>query len=49
MMNPRKKDHVYVGRSNSERKYEQKRYLLWPLGDLLNILNTPKNDSYVDL
>ena len=47
MMNPGKKDHVYVGRSNEERKYEQKRYLLWPLRDFLNILNTPKNDSYV--
>ena len=48
MMNPGKKDHVYLDRSNGERKYEQKRYLLWPLRDLLNILNTPKNDSYVD-
>ena len=48
MVSPGKKDHVYVGKSNGERKYEQKRYLLWPLRDLLNILNTPENDSYVD-
>ena len=48
MMNPGKKVHVYVGKSNGERKCERKRYLLWPYRDLLNILNTPENDSYVD-
>ena len=48
IVNPGKKDHVYIGKSNGERKYEQKRYLLWPLRDLLNILNTPENDSYID-
>ena len=47
-MNPGKKDNVYVGKSNGQRQYEQKRYLLWPIRDLLNILNTPENDSYVD-
>ena len=48
MMNPGKKIDVYVGKSNGERKCERKRYLLWPYRDLLNILNTPENDSYVD-
>ena len=47
-MNTGKKNHVYLGKSNRERKCEQKWYLLWPLRDLLNILNTPENDSYVD-
>ena len=48
MMNPGKKDNVYVGKSNGQRQYKQKRYLLWPIRDLLNILNTPENNSYVN-
>ena len=48
LMNPGKKIDAYVGKSNGERKCERKRYLLWPYRDLLNILNTPENDSYVD-
>jgi len=38
-VNPGRKDHVYVGKKDGERQYCQKRYLLWNLRDLLNILN----------
>ena len=53
MMNPGKKDHVYVGKHNGVKKYEQKRYLLWPLRDLLEILHGNDNEdtdtTYSDL
>ena len=38
-MNPRKNDNVYIGKTNGSRVYEQKRYLLWPIRDILEILN----------
>ena len=48
MMNPRKKDNVYVGKVDGERRYQQKRYLLWPMRDILNILNMyDAEESYV--
>ena len=31
----------------AKESYLLKRYLLWPLTGLLNILNTPKNNFYV--
>ena len=36
---PKRKDHVYIGKKDEELQYHQKRYLLWNLQDLLNILN----------
>ena len=36
---PEKKDIVYIGRVNGEKKYLQKRYLLWTLREVLDILN----------
>ena len=48
MMNPGKKDNVYVGKVDGERRYEPKRYLLWPMRDILNILNmSDAEESYV--
>ena len=38
-INPGRKGNVYVGIINGERKYVQKRYLLWTLRDLLGIMN----------
>ena len=38
-VNPGRKDHVYIGKKDGERQYCQKRYLLWNMRDLLNILN----------
>ena len=38
-MAPGKKDHVYKGRLEGEKLFEQKRYLLWPLKDLHEALN----------
>ena len=38
-VNPGRKDHVYIGKKDRKRQYCQKRYLLWNLRDLLNILN----------
>ena len=38
-VNPGKKYHVYIGEKDGEQQYWQKRYLLWNLWDLLNILN----------
>ena len=34
-----RKDHVYFGKFNGQRKYKQRQYLLWPLGDILSIAN----------
>ena len=39
MINPGKKDNIYIGKVDGERRYEQKWYLLWPMRDILNILN----------
>ena len=38
-MNPGKNDNVQIGKTNGSRVYEQKRYLLWPSRDILEILN----------
>ena len=38
-VNPGRKDHVYICKKDGERQYCQKRYLLWNMRDLLNILN----------
>ena len=38
-MNPGRKDCVYSGKVDGDRKYEQRRYLLWTLHDLLEIIN----------
>ena len=37
--NPGRKDHVYVGKIDGERRYKQRLYLLWTLRDLLDIAN----------
>ena len=38
-MNPGRKDCVYLGKVDGDIKYEQRRYLLWTLHDLLEIIN----------
>ena len=38
-MNPGKNDNVYIGKANGSRVYEQNRYLLWSIRDILEILN----------
>ena len=38
-VNPRRKDHIYIGKKDRKHQYCQKRYLLWNLRDLLDILN----------
>ena len=37
-MKPGKKDH-YTKKVNGEKSHGQKRYLLWPLRDILDMLN----------
>ena len=39
------KDNVYVGKKDGKREHVQKRYLLWTLRDLLNIINGVKLDE----
>ena len=36
---PGKRDQVYMGKINAKKAYETKKYLLWTLNDLLDILN----------
>ena len=36
---PGRKDTVYIGKVNGEKRYLQKRYLLWKIRDLLDIAN----------
>ena len=38
-MNPGKNDNVYVGKANGGRQYLQKRYFLWSLREVLDIMN----------
>ena len=38
-MNPGKNENVYIGKLDGVKQYEQKRYFLWPLRDILDILN----------
>ena len=40
--NAGKKDNVYIGKTDGEWCYVQKRYLLWNLRDALEILNGQK-------
>ena len=38
-INPGKNDNVYLGKINGKKKYEQKQYFLWPLKDIIDVLN----------
>ena len=38
--NSGRRDHVYTGKVNGEKKYAQNRYLLWSKGDALEIINS---------
>ena len=44
-INPGRKDNVCVLQKDGKREYVQKRYLLWTLRDLLNIINGVKLDG----
>ena len=37
--NPERNDHVYVTKTDGERRYRQRLYLLWNLRDLLDSIN----------
>ena len=37
--NPGRKDHIYMGKIDGEKVYEQKRYLLWSLRDAWEAIN----------
>ena len=37
--NPGRNDSIYLGKVNGVKHFEQKRFLLWPLRDLVDILN----------
>ena len=39
LINPGKKDNVYIGKVDGEKRCQQKRYLLWHLRDIRNIFN----------
>ena len=45
--NPGRKDNVYIEKTDAERCYAQKRYLLWNLRDALEILNGQKESFKV--
>ena len=53
-MTPGRKDNVYTGKKNGVKTYEQKRYLLWKIRDIHDILNGGEligqgnNDSFSD-
>ena len=38
--NPGRKDSVYIGKINGESLYMQKKYLLWPLREIVSIVNS---------
>ena len=38
--NPGRKKNMYTGKLNSEKVFVKKLYLLWNIGDTLNIINT---------
>ena len=40
-INPGRKDNVYIGKKDGKSQYVQKRYLLWKLHDLFEIINGP--------
>ena len=37
--NPGRKDHIYMGKVNGEKVYEQNKYLLWSLRDAWEATN----------
>ena len=45
-INPGRKDHVYLGKVDGEKTYAQKRYLLWTLRELFEILNGEEKNPY---
>ena len=51
-MNPGKNDNVYIGKCDGVKQYEQKRFFLWPLRDVLGILNGSEisgNECYTQM
>ena len=49
---PDRKDTVYIAIVNSKRNYKKKRYLLWKIWDLLDIINGSKiitSDKFLHL
>ena len=46
--NPGRKDSVYIGKINGESQYMQKKYLLWPLREIVSIANSQEavNESF---
>ena len=46
---PGRRDNVYIGKENGEKQYVQKRYLLWPLKDIVETANNnPLNIGMMD-
>ena len=50
---PGRRDNVYIGKENGEKQYVQKRYLLWPLKDIVetannNLLNIGMIETFKD-
>ena len=39
---PGRRDTVFVGMDYGNRQYKQKRYLLWKIRDLLDVINASK-------
>ena len=46
--NPGRKDNVYVGKIDGERRYKHRLYLLWNLRDLLYIINSTEKVDVTD-
>ena len=44
-INPGRKDNKYIGIINGKKMFLQKRYLLWTLRELFEILNSKQNDG----
>lgn len=44
--NSGQKDHVYIGRIGEESQSKQKRYLLWPIREVLSMANPDAYDSF---
>lgn len=45
---PGRRDAIYVGMDGGKRRYKQKRYLLWKLRDLLEIINgSTSNENFL--
>ena len=48
---PARKDNVYLGKFDKVKKFAQKRYLLWSIRDIMDLINGPKiveSDSVMD-